>query len=138
MNEKEERNKRINKILLKVFAAIFFLFFAIIKILGWDKTIPCEKNDIKCIAEKNIAEASLLCPEKIEAQAKYDHLWGDNDMFKRFALKKGGQDKVITYIGDNIKLQNGFGAWQWYTYKCDLELNSMSVVGAYLIPGKID
>ena len=27
----------------------------------------------------------------------------------------------VTYVGDKIKFQNGFGAWQFATYACDYD-----------------
>jgi len=27
---------------------------------------------------------------------------------------------IVTTIGDKIKMQNGFGAWQHMTYECDI------------------
>ena len=81
------------------------------------------KTDLQCWAEKHHASASVYCVNYVEKMAKYSFEWTDGmfeSKFSHFRWKNINQG-VTTYIGDKIKFQNGFGAWQNMTYECDFD-----------------
>ena len=67
----------------------------------------------------------MICVHYIEKLARYDFEWTDGWLDYKFThFRWKNQNKgIITFIGDKIKLQNGFGAWQHYTYACDYSPN---------------
>jgi hypothetical protein len=94
--------------------------------------------DLKCIAEKNISYASVRCNGQIERLAKNDFQWTDRwyeRKFDRYHAKKD-DNSVITYAGDKIKFQNGFGAWIWHMYFCDYDVKNDRVLDVRAQPGR--
>ncbi|MCV0369514.1 hypothetical protein [Filomicrobium sp.] len=87
----------------------------------------CAK-DLSCIGEKHNAAAIKACSPEIEGLAKYDHEW--TAWLTRFSRMRWGSkgNDVITYLGDEIKFQNGFGAWHRYRYECDLNVKTGTVL----------
>jgi hypothetical protein len=87
------------------------------------KENKCRK-DLQCWGDKHGTGAEINCPELIERLAKYSFKWTDNSWtsskFNRFRWKNKEQG-VLTYLGDSIQIQNGFGAWQNYIYSCDYD-----------------
>nr|VFK35242.1 MAG: protein of unknown function (DUF4875) [Candidatus Kentron sp. MB]VFK77195.1 MAG: protein of unknown function (DUF4875) [Candidatus Kentron sp. MB] len=70
--------------------------------------------DLRCWGDKHNITASVYCDDYVEKLAKYSHEWTDGMLepkFSHFRWKDKSKD-YITYIGDKIKFQNGFGAWQ--------------------------
>lgn len=102
------------------------------------KEAECPTN-LNCWAKKHSLDASVVCERMVERLAKFDFEWTDSWTelkFPRFrwANKKKG---VVTYFGDKIKLQNGFGAWQHYVYACDYDPRSGKVVNVDGAPGRL-
>ena len=81
------------------------------------------KQSLKCSAEKSIVYAGGYCQAPIEKLSKYTFEWTNGFTTPRFShYRWKDQSKgLITYIGDEIKMQNGFGAWSHYTYECDFD-----------------
>lgn len=81
------------------------------------------KKDLSCWGEKHSISAAVYCDDYVENLAQYSHEWTDGMLEPKFShyrwknIDKG----VVTYIGDKIKFQNGFGAWQNYVYECDFD-----------------
>ena len=98
------------------------------------------KKDLQCWAEHNFAYAEVECPKQIERLAKYDFEWTDkgwfNHKFDRFRWHNK-TDGSVTYAGDKIKLQNGFGAWQIYNYECDYDTTHKVVLDVRVHPGRL-
>lgn len=97
------------------------------------------RADVKCWGSKNMVDASVYCREPIEKLAKYSHEWTDGWLgakFSRYRLNDA-QPGVVTYIGDKIKFQNGFGAWQYMIYQCDFDPSSKQVVDVRAYPGRL-
>jgi hypothetical protein len=42
--------------------------------------------------------------------------------------------RVITYTGENVKFQNGFGAWTIYHYECDYEIPTEKLLAVRVCP----
>lgn len=97
------------------------------------------KKDLQCWGQKNANAAAVACDGKIEKLAKYDFEWTDGFFEPKFSRSRWrNKDRlIITYIGDKIKLQNGFGAWQRYTYECDYDTERDLVLKVSARPGRI-
>ena len=97
------------------------------------------RNDVSCIGEKKLVTAGVYCRSQIERLAKYSSEWTDGFLEPKFShyrlkAKDGG---VVTFIGDKIKFQNGFGAWQNMIYECDLDTKTDNVLDVRASPGRI-
>ena len=79
------------------------------------------QDDLRYWAEKHSFKASHQCQKAVERIAKYDFEWTVGWLDSKFSHYRWKDRKrgVVTYIGDKLKLQNGFGAWQNYVYSCD-------------------
>lgn len=81
------------------------------------------RRDLQCWGDKHNIEAAVYCENLLERLAKYSHEWTDGFLepkFSRFRWKNINKGFVV-YIGDKIRFQNGFGAWQNYIYECDYD-----------------
>lgn len=95
------------------------------------------KKDLQCLANKNHIVAEVYCDDNIEKIAKYSYEWIDGfgqSKFSHFRWKDINKG-YITYIGDKIRFQNGFGAWQNIRYECDFDTESKSVLAYSAKPG---
>lgn len=102
------------------------------------KVADC-KADLQCWAEKNLIDAVVACKPVIESMAKYDYDWTDGitaPFFKKLAWhdKKKG---YITYFGDEVKMQNGFGNFMRQRYACIFDATSKSVIDVTLEAGRL-
>lgn len=79
------------------------------------------RQDLRCTAETNMVETTLKCARVIERMAKYDYEWTGTTTTEQFSRFKWQDQEtgVVTYWGDRIKFQNGFGAWSHMIYECD-------------------
>jgi hypothetical protein len=97
------------------------------------------KKDLQCWGDKHTVMAGFRCDSHVEKLAKYDFQWTDGFLepkFSRFRWKSK-ESGIITYIGDKIRFQNGFGAWQNYVYECDLDPISQVVRDVRARPGRL-
>jgi len=104
-----------------------------------EKEAAC-RDDLKCWGEKHALYATTRCRPAIERLAKYDFEWTDDSWletkFSRY--RRGTLDKAnVTYIGDKIKFQNGFGAWQHHIYTCEYDPITDTAVNAQAAPGRL-
>lgn len=92
----------------------------------------------KALAEKHLAEANTYCANRVERLAKYDFEWTDGWLELKF-LRYLPSEKpgVIIYMGDKIKFQNGFGAWQPYIYLCEFNTKTNTVMDVSATPGRL-
>ncbi len=44
---------------------------------------------------------------------------------------------ALTYIGDKIQFQNGFGAWQNHIYECDYDAGTGKPIEVRAQPGRL-
>ena len=98
------------------------------------------RKDLTCWAEKKIISASYLCKPLIERQAKYSFEWTDGffgSKLTRYRWKNKPKG-IVTYIGDRIKFQNGFGAWQNMIYECDYDPDNDSVLDVKVRTGRLE
>ncbi len=98
------------------------------------------KSDLHCWGEKHFVDASVKCVRPIERLAKYSSKWTDGWLTPKFSHYRWKDSKkgIITYIGDKIQFQNGFGAWQDHTYGCDFDPATGSVRGVRAVPGRLE
>lgn len=100
---------------------------------------PNCRFDLQCWGDKHIFSAGVYCAEPVEKLAKYSHKWTDGVLETKFSRFRW-LDKTagtMTYIGDKIQFQNGFGAWQNYTYECDINPESKQVLEVRAFAGRM-
>lgn len=89
--------------------------------------------DAKCFAEKHAGAAIGPCRRSVERLAQYDFEWIAGQKFSVYE-RHTNEPQIITYSGDKIKFQNGFGAWRVMTYDCDYDVASGKVIEARAYP----
>lgn len=97
------------------------------------------KQDLQCWGDKFSISASVYCKEPVTKLGKYSSRWTDSTFetkFSRFRwLNKDAG--TLTYIGDKIEFQNGFGAFQKYIYECDFNPEGNLVLSVRAEPGQL-
>ena len=104
-------------------------------------TDQCMEN-LRCWAEKHSVSGAVYCEPHVERSAKYDFEWTDSWLESKFSHfrwlnaenRKAG---IVTYIGDKVKFQNGFGAWLPITYECDFDPINGTVLDLRLYEGRL-
>lgn len=103
-----------------------------------EKLAAC-RADIQCWSDKYYAKANTYCSPHIERMAKNNFEWMTGFLDLKFSHvhwrnKKTG---VITFVGDQIKFQNGFGAWIIHTYECDYDTSKDVVADVRAKQGRL-
>lgn len=89
-------------------------------------------------AQRGEVVARVRCPRRVERLAHYAHRWTDGVLEPKFSHSRlTRKSDVVTYIGDSIEFQNGFGAWQPHVYECDLNVVTEQVVAVRARPGRL-
>ena len=104
------------------------------------KATECTKDDLSCLGEKGLSGASVYCKKEIEKFAKYSVKWTDTSLFDMKFSRYRWKDQpagIITYIGDKVEFQNGFGAFTPMTYECDLMPDNKTVLDARVYEGRL-
>jgi hypothetical protein len=104
---------------------------------GAQADATCSK-DFNCWSNKFNRAATKACAPQVERAAKNNFEWTDSftaPKFPRAAINDNGAS--ITYVGDAIKMQNGFGAWIIMTYECDFDTVAGSAVAVRVNPGQL-
>lgn len=98
----------------------------------------CRKT-LACWAERHTADAAVRCRRPVETLAKNNFEWTDGVLEPKFSHYRWKNQATgeVTYIGDKIKYQNGFGAWIFHTYECDLDASGQKVTDVRASPGRI-
>lgn len=97
------------------------------------------KRTLNCWADRHDLHAITKAERLIERSAKYSFEWTDGFLEPKLSNYKW-KDKnnlIITYIGDKIKFQNGFGAWQNMIYFIDYDTLNDVVVDLKIEPGRL-
>lgn len=97
------------------------------------------RQDLRCWGEKHHVAAARVCQPLIERMAKYDLQWTDawhEPKMSRFAWKDKDAG-IIVFLGDKVKFQNGFGAWQQVTYHCDYNTLTGEALDVRLYEGRL-
>ena len=98
----------------------------------------CMKS-LKCWAEKHTVAAEVRCKEPVERLAKNNFEWTEGFLEPKFSHYRWRNAATceVTYVGDKIKFQNGFGAWVFHTYECDLDASGERVTGVRASAGRM-
>lgn len=97
------------------------------------------KLDLQCWGDKHDILAASHCQNDIEKLANYTFRWTDGALEPKFSQFRwhNKEDGSITYIGNKIEFQNGFGAYQPYIYECIFNPESSTVIGLTAKPGRL-
>jgi len=96
--------------------------------------------ELQCAGDKYSRYAGSSCPPHIERLAKYQHKWTDEGWFEQKFTHFQWKDRmggVITFLGDKLRFQNGFGAWQNMVYECDFNVNTEEPVAVRVSAGRL-
>ena len=140
-------SKGLNQKLTKheVWATFIILFIVLFVIAKSDNTTQsktpatCANDDLSCLGNKGIIAAGVYCKEPIEKLALHSVKWTDGTLdmkFSRFRWKDKNAG-TITYIGDKVEFQNGFGAFTPMTYTCDLSGDNQTVIDVQAEEGRL-
>jgi hypothetical protein len=96
-------------------------------------------RSLECWGSRHRAAASVYCTDAVERLAKNNFEWTDGILEPKFSQFqwKNAKSGVVTYVGDNIRFQNGFGAWAPHVYECDFEPKSSRVLDVRASPGQL-
>jgi hypothetical protein len=96
------------------------------------------RQDLACWAEAKFASASAYCKDPVERLANFNARWTDGTFETKFSRYRW-KDKelgLVTYIGDKVEFQNGFGAYQNHIYECDFDPVKDAVLDVRAQPGR--
>lgn len=96
------------------------------------------KTDLNCWADKHSLKAIYAADKTIERMAKYQFEWTDGVLEPKISRYRWLNIKnlTVTYLGDKIKMQNGFGAWQNMIYEIDYDPVNEKVLDIRLRNGR--
>lgn len=97
------------------------------------------RADLQCWGDKHMISAGVYCKAPVEALAKYSARWTDGTFEPKFSHFRwlSQEQGTLTFIGDKIEFQNGFGAFQAHTYECDFSPAGDRVLAARAQPGRL-
>lgn len=97
------------------------------------------KTDLQCWAEKHLVSASAGCRPLVERLAKHNAKWTDGTFETKLSHYRWKNQKkgTVTYIGDKIQFQNGFGAYTNYIYQCDYDPTTKQIIDVRADPGRL-
>ena len=97
------------------------------------------KKTLQCWGDRQSIAAGVRCQGYVEKLAKYSYKWTDGILEPKFShfRWKNQSTGVVTFIGDKIQFQNGFGAFQNYIYECDFDPSSEQVLHVRARPGRL-
>lgn len=97
------------------------------------------KADLNCWGDRHDTDAIYKAEILIEKHAKYDFEWTDGFMEKKLSKVQwyNKSELTVSYFGDKIKFQNGFGAWQNMVYQVDYDPINDKVIGVRVSPGRL-
>jgi hypothetical protein len=123
---------------LFVFCPLFFWFMSDLESRSESpgKKTEC-KTDLQCMGQENIFLAGAYCQDQIARLARYSVRWTDTTRkFSRFRWLNKEQGS-LTFVGDKVEFQNGFGAYMPHTYECDFDPASKKVLDVRAAPGRL-
>jgi len=101
------------------------------------KEATCPR-DIECIVPKIRTDAFAKCMVRVQSVAKIDYKWTNGFLepsFNRW-FWRSREDGVVTFSGNEIAFQNGFGAWIRHSYECDYDVDHKGVVDIRVSAGR--
>lgn len=97
------------------------------------------RADFTCWGRDRRIDAEVRCRRSIERQARYAHEWMDSwsePMFSRFVWHDEAAGSM-TYFGDRLRFQNGFGAWANVAYRCTYDTERDEVIEVRVLEGRL-
>lgn len=97
------------------------------------------RADLQCWGNKHSTAAGIRCKRPIERAASYSFEWTDK-WYEPKVSHFGWKNKeagLVTFIGDKVKFQNGFGAWQNMIYECDYDPGKEQVLDVRIREGRL-
>lgn len=96
-------------------------------------------TDGRCMADKFAADADGMCTYLIEHSVKWDFKWTNGWLTPRYPIRRWHDEKhtAIDYVGDAIKVQNGFGAWSQQIYRCTFDIERKTVIDLRFEQGRL-
>ena len=91
-------------------------------------TEPCGPSNAQCWFSEHRADLTIACKPEIARRAQYQFEWTHGllgQAFDRFTVRNDGR---IRAFGDQVKFQNGFGAWQNMNYSCTFDPEGNEVI----------
>jgi len=97
------------------------------------------KKTLQCWGDRHSISAGVRCQRYVEKLAKFSHKWTDGVLEPKFShfRWKNQSTGVVTFIGDKVQFQNGFGAWQNHIYECDFDPSAEQVLDVRARPGQL-
>jgi len=98
----------------------------------------CRKS-LQCAGDKYSISAGIYCKSQVERLAKYSSRWTDGTFEPKFSHFRwlNQEQGLITFIGDKIEFQNGFGAFQKHIYECDFNPANNQILDVRARPGRL-
>lgn len=97
------------------------------------------RKDLQCWGDKQTVAAGVYCKDPVERLAQYSARWTDGMLEPKFSHFRwlNQEQGSITFIGDKIEFQNGFGAFQGHIYECDFNPAINQVLDVRARPGRL-
>ena len=97
------------------------------------------RMDLQCWGDKHSLEATFACQGYVESLALHTHEWTDGFLESKFSHFRWSDSSkgVVTYMGDKIMFQNGFGAWVPHRYWCDYDALNKQVLDVRAQSGRM-
>jgi hypothetical protein len=97
------------------------------------------RMDSACWGKKHWSNAITRCMQRVEMLAKYEVEWDTGFSTTNFVPVAWAPDAkaVVVYVGDNVKFQNGFGAFLRHNYRCSFDTTRGIVVDLDVAPGRL-
>jgi hypothetical protein len=103
------------------------------------KPATCGPADLQCLGDKGTIAAGVYCADQVEKLAKHSAKWTDGMLEPKFShFRWRNQEKgEITYIGDKVQFQNGFGAFTNMIYECDMSADGKTILDVRVREGQL-
>ncbi|RYY79927.1 MAG: hypothetical protein EOO69_04480 [Moraxellaceae bacterium] len=97
------------------------------------------KKDIHCWGEQYSNDSEVRCAEPVEKLSTYNAKWINSWIEPKFSAFRwlNQENGTLTYVGDKLEFQNGFGAYQNYIYECDYDPSTKTVLNVRAYPGHL-
>jgi len=97
------------------------------------------REDVVCWGNSNKYVAGEYCKEQIQRVAKYEFEWQNSWLDSPFSRATWiDKDKgTVLFVGDKLRLRNGFGVWENYIYDCAFDTMTNTVIDIGVKPGRL-
>jgi len=135
------KSKRIERVVM--FAIAFVIVYVIKSGHSTEKpnqpSSSCAVDDLQCIGDKAFLDASNSCVHPIERLAAHSVKWTDGRFESKFTRFRWANKSTgaITFIGDRVEFQNGFGAYTPMIYECDLTKDGKTILDVRVREGRL-